>query len=179
MKVKISRQEVMSMNNALLTIKEPKDVSFPAQFKHAQSKTKRLLKNEVMTSLEVVQDKVKPIREAKEKIDLEYCVVREGADVEKEGIKALKPEGEEGNDRKALFLNNLIQLDLYEYLDDDAEKEATDKFIAVLEEYKDLFKELNEYTKEIVTVEVHEVSCEYVPDLDENIHDSIVHMITD
>ena len=179
MKVKISRQEVMSMNNALLTIKEPAEESWTAQWKHSQSKTKRLLKDEVMTALEVVQGMIKPIREAKEKIDLEYCVVKEGADVEKEGIKALKPEGGEGNDRKALFLSNLIQLDLYEYPDDDAEKEATDEFIAVLEEYKDLFKELNEYTKEIVTVEVHEVSCEYVPDLDENIHDAIVHMIKD
>lgn len=180
MKAKLTRVDFVNFSATINTIKEPEKVSWKVQFKNALSKTKRLIKIEIDSLSESLTDKIKFIKKEKEKLDAEFCKVKEGHDIEKEGSKALEVLMDKEN-KIPMFvvLFQLVYIPMYVLQDGYTEKEYEAKFTEIMENGKETLEEVQKFLEEEITINVHSVKCEFVPGLKQDELDMVSFMIED
>lgn len=173
-KVNLLRKELISFGKVLSEIKEPEGEQFTVQFKHAISRTKYYLKDEIGSIYEDLNGKAKIIKEKKESLDKELCRIKDGCDPEKDGVRAFTPRME-AEESIFIVVFGLIYLVMYETEDD---KEYAQRFEQIIKEEEKTCKEIDEWMDEKVTIEVHSVQCDKVwSGLSQDVHDRIVYMI--
>ena len=180
MKVKLVRFEFLEFSKVINAIIEPKDESWKVQFKNAMAKTKRLLKIDLECLSESLIDKCKKIEKAREKLDIECCEIREGHDIDKEGITALEPLLDE-NDKQPRFMVffQIVYFQMYKLIQEFTDEDYEAKFNIIVEENRETMDELQKFMMEDITINVHSVKCEYLPSLIQKEHDLISYMVED